>query len=67
MRVELGKAYLAVRCRQCERGLAFQEAPPTPEEGVQLPNSIQLTCHACGFESEYDPREVQRLQGRYMQ
>lgn len=57
-RVERRKTYLMVHCRQCQRGLAFQEAPPNPEQGVHLPNSLQLKCHACGFESEYDPREV---------
>ena len=65
--VEPGKTYLGVPCEKCGRGLAFDEAPDDPDEGVFLPNALDLTCHVCGHRAMYRPEQVQRFQGRYKQ
>jgi len=62
-KVEPGKWYLTVDCKNCTRGLAFAEAPPEGE-AAYLPNKLQLTCHVCGHAAEYDPSEVRRSQGQ---
>lgn len=63
--VEPNKFYLTIDCEKCSRGLAFQEAPEDPSEGVMLPNELSLTCHACGHTGKYRPEQVRRSQGQY--
>ena len=64
--VEPDKWYLVVECQNpdCQRGIAFQEAPPPPQP-VDLPTTIELTCPHCGHSAAFDPASVRRSQGQY--
>ena len=64
--VEPGKEYLVVECQNCQRGIAFDEAPPDGEP-VYLPTKLLLTCPHCGHGAEYDPSEVRRSRGHQKQ
>lgn len=62
--VEPGKEYLVVECRNCQRAISFDEAPPV-DEPAYLANELPLDCPHCGHKAVYRPQEVRRSQGKY--
>ena len=62
--VEPGKEYLVVECRNCQRKIAFDEAPPV-DEPAYLANELPICCPHCGHKAVYRPQEVRRSQGKY--
>ncbi len=57
---EMGKKYLIVFCKSCDKGFRVLDRPIEEGEVLNIQGPQNLKCRGCGNVATYDPREMRR-------
>jgi hypothetical protein len=57
-RPEMGKKYLIVFCKSCDKGFRVMDREVAFGEALNITRPQSLKCRGCGAVATYDPKEM---------